>query len=487
MLVFSCHYKPMIGIPTSSFKKFYRRSGTAMFICTMVVFAAALGFAQGVETQDDAVAIFNQAQEIHEKGDLRGAVDLYEKAIKLLPEFAEAEYQRGIALLALGRVDDAEKGFRRAVELKPDWTLAMTGLGSLLVKKGETVEAETILKKVVEMEPQNSSALIALADLRRKTKASPAVLQEMLTAITSLTAKMNPTASLWSSRADIEIALGKTSDAKASVARSLAIDPKYQWALLQAADLAIAEGDIARAKQVASSLEAQHEVPDSLNYLKARIAGAEGDPDTAIKYLDAIKTPGTEANDLRTKLIAGSSTNAAEIEKQLAADPRNAPLLGRLCVLYRKADPAKALDYCRRASEAEPNNVSHAVGFGAALVQAKQYEAAVNLLRKIIEIVPDNWTAHANLGTALFQLNRYAEAKIEFEWLTAKQPRVAGAYYFLAIAHDHLGEFMDAMANYQEYLRLADPVQNKLDIEKVNLRIPTLEVDIKKGRGKKNE
>src|SRR4051812_15485803 len=48
--------------------------------------------------QDDPVALFNQAQDLHEKGDLLGAVELYEKAIRLLPEFPEAEYQRAAAL-----------------------------------------------------------------------------------------------------------------------------------------------------------------------------------------------------------------------------------------------------------------------------------------------------------------------------------------------------------------------------------------------------
>jgi tetratricopeptide (TPR) repeat protein len=75
------------------------------------------------------------------------------------------------------------------------------------------------------------------------------------------------------------------------------------------------------------------------------------------------------------------------------------------------------------------------------------------------------------------------EAKTEFEWLAAKQPRSAGAYYFLGIIYDQLGEYVDAMKNYQQYLRLADPVENRPDIEKINLRLPALERQIK-SRGK---
>ena len=90
------------------------------------------------------------------------------------------------------------------------------------------------------------------------------------------------------------------------------------------------------------------------------------------------------------------------------------------------------------------------------------------------------------LQLPLFQLKRYPEAKAEFQWLTNAQPKSAGAYLFLGILHDESAEYMDAMANYQQYLRLADPAENKLDIEKVNLRLPPLQKLIKDGKGKKN-
>src|SRR5207237_8823439 len=107
---------------------------------------------------------------------------------------------------------------------------------------------------------------------------------------------------------------------------------------------------------------------------------------------------------------------------------------------YRRDEPAKAIAYCRRASEVEPGNLSHAVGFAAALVQAKQYDPAVNILRKLLTVAPDNSTIHANLAAALFQLKRYPEAKTEYIWLTSAQPNSPAAYYLLAFVHDQLGQ-----------------------------------------------
>ena len=100
------------------------------------------------------------------------------------------------------------------------------------------------------------------------------------------------------------------------------------------------------------------------------------------------------------------------------------------------------------------------------------------------KFAPDNFTVHTNLATALFQLKRLPEAKTEYLWLLEKQPDLVIAYYLLGITHDQLGEYLDAMANYQLFIKRADPVQNKLEIEKVNLRLPGLQKLIKDKKGK---
>ena len=467
--------------------KFYRCGrilSSAILIGSFTLFVSVSAFSQETPAGEDNVAVFNQAQDLHEKGDLAGAIKLYEKAIAIEPAFPEAEYQCGMAKLALGKLPDAERSFRRAVELKPDWTLAMTSLGSLLAQKGETAEAEKLLAKVVELEPLNSTALTALADLRRRTNASQESLKDLLAKISVLTTKANASAALWSARADLEIALAKRSDARSSVARSLAIDSKYRPALLQSASIAVSDGDLDRAKQIASAIETLTPGTDAVKMLRASIAAADGNLDDALKFLDTMATPGPESAALRNSINPARTTSAANLEKQLDKNARDPFILGRLCTLYRRDDPAKALVYCRQASEADPGNVNHAVGFAAALVQGKQYESAVGVLRKIIEIVPDNFAAHANLATALFQLKRTTEAKSEFEWLTIAQPGSAGAYLFLGIILDESGDYIGANTNYVTYLKLADPTAAKLDIEKVNLRLPSLQKLIKEKKGK---
>jgi hypothetical protein len=46
-------------------------------------------------------------------------------------------------------------------------------------------------------------------------------------------------------------------------------------------------------------------------------------------------------------------------------------------------------------------------------------------------------------------------------------------------------EYVDSQAAYEQYLKLADPVADKLEIEKVNLRLPVIRRLVKEGKGKK--
>lgn len=454
-------------------------------LCALMLSFAFLSALSAQELSDDAVKYFNQAQEAHEKGDLKTALDFYDAALKIYPDFPEAEYQRGNAFLALGKTEDAEKSFRRAVELRPDWTLPVTNLGALLVQKNNFAEAEKLLNKAIQENALNFAAFSALTDLRLKTHAAPEDLKELLTRIQVLTSKANPTAAIWAARAALENALNDKTAAKSSLNRALAINPNDKSALLERAEIAVAESDKLTATDSLKTLEKVAPNSVAVKFLQARLLASTGKIGEAVKILDSIENPTTEVASLREKILAGGSINVVELEKQLETDAKNSVVLGRLCTILRVESPTKALEYCKRASEVEPNNVNHAVGFGAALVQTRQFDQAAGIFRRILEIAPDNYTARANLATALFQLKRYSEAIPEYQWLTEKQPDLAIAYYFLAIAHDSLGEYLDAAANYQQFLKIADAEKNKLEIEKVNLRLPDLDKLIKSKKGKK--
>ncbi|HEX7955803.1 MAG TPA: tetratricopeptide repeat protein, partial [Pyrinomonadaceae bacterium] len=121
------------------------------------------------DTAADPVKLFNRAQEAHAKKDYERALELYEEALQLRPDFPEAEFQKAGALAALGRTPEAEKSYRRAAELRKTWALPPAALGLLLVRTpGREGEAEPLLRRALELDAKNLTAAVALAELRTR-------------------------------------------------------------------------------------------------------------------------------------------------------------------------------------------------------------------------------------------------------------------------------------------------------------------------------
>lgn len=446
---------------------------------------AAFIFGQADDKVQQAIDLFNQGQNVHEKGDLTAAIELYDKALKLLPDFPEAELQKGSALIALGKRTEAERSFRRALELREDWTLAIANLGSVLVDLGKFEEANSLLTKALEEDEANPLALASMADLKLRTNADETELKDVLAKLNALAAKVRPTASILSAKAAIEYRLGDNKAAAESAARAIEMEPKLRSANMVAADAALKVNDLEKAEVYIRTLESIAPTAEDTIFRRARSSYARGKKADALTLLQTVSAPSKETLDFIAEIKDGDVADLTGLEAKIQRTPDDVNALAKLCQGFRVSNPAKAIEYCRRASTLEPNEISHAVGFGAALVQAKQFDQAVTLFRKLLTIAPEHVTIRANLATALFQLKRYPEAKIEFRWLTEKQPTLPAAYYFLGISHDQLGEYLDAMANYQQFLKLANAEKDQLDIEKVNLRLPVLQRQIKDGKGKK--
>src|SRR6267142_3946563 len=75
------------------------------------------------DTAADPVKLFELGQHAHGLGEFEKALEFYEQAIKVRPEFPEAEFQRGNALVSLGRFAEAEAAFRRSIQLIKNWAL----------------------------------------------------------------------------------------------------------------------------------------------------------------------------------------------------------------------------------------------------------------------------------------------------------------------------------------------------------------------------
>jgi tetratricopeptide (TPR) repeat protein len=307
-------------------------------------------------------------------------------------------------------------------------------------------------------------------------------------------------ASTWFLRGTAERATGDKVAALSSFDRALQLDPANLSALLERAEIRISTGDNERAladlkiaetlikgdKAIASRLAADYELAGKPDQAK-RVAEAAGlSQATPVSNDGTLKVVGTPE-----EIEAANSDDPAvalkALENLLAKNPNNAMLLARLGVAYRTVNANRSLDYYKRAAEKEPANPDYATGYSSALVQARRFAEAAGILRRVIQIAPNNYVAHANLATALYELKQFAAAVAEYEWLLKAKPDLHVAYYFIATAHDYLGEYDQALEAYESFLARADAKANQLELEKVKLRLPSLRRQIQLGQGVKRK
>ena len=462
--------------------------GLIIVLCP-ILFSVPGAAAQTNVGQDDPVKLFERGQDAHAKSDFKTAIEFYDAAIRLKPEFPEAEFQRALALLFSNRKDEALKGFNRAVELRPDWAFAYARFGSQLsTYLNDPRNGEPILRKAIELEPDNEEALVALADVR----AAAGDRNEALVLSRRATSSKQATAATWRKRAFIEVGAGDPVAALASLDRALTLEPDNLGAIDQRAKLLLDLGDKARAIEDIRVLDKAGQGSSLAGALElAQMYERAGRNEDALRVLDALPEKdhnAAEAVTLRAELTGGDGSTAEEraaLEQLLEREPKNATLLARLGAAYRRIDPLKSQDYYYRASQLEPNNAKFAIGYAAALIQSRRFPEAITILRRVLSKAPDEYTAHTNLALALFESKDFRGAILEYEWIASARPDLVVTYFFLAIAHDNLQEYPEALAAYEKFLARANPASNQLEIDKVNLRLPVLRDQIKRGQGKR--
>lgn len=461
-----------------------------VFACVTTTCAAQTEAALGDDP--DPVRLFERGQAAHARGEFDRALELYEEALKVRPEFPEAEFQKGTALLSLNRLPEAEPAFRRAIELRKNWSLPYSALGVLLTRLNRDAEAVPFLEQALQLDKNDTLALRVLASLRLRAGNNA----EALRLAQSATSGTEAPASAWLVRAQAERASGDKLGAKTSLSRALQLEPENVAALVESGDLALDQNDYEGAieslkaadriskgdKQIAARLALAHERAGKTEEAR-RIATAAGivNEDPAKPHIEGTAEEIAAANS-DDPLISRKA-----LEKLLEKNPRNPMLFARLGASYRTDDPKRALQFYHRAAELQPANPEYATGYAAALVRARRFGEAAAILSKVIAAHPDNYTAHANLATALYEQKLYAAAIPEYQWLLRAKPDAFVAYYFIGSAHDYLGEYREALSSYESFLERADANTNQLEIEKVQLRLPLLRRQVKRGEGVKRK
>ena len=289
-------------------------------------------------------------------------------------------------------------------------------------------------------------------------------------------------------------------EALTNLNEALKRNPGNSQALRDRAEIFVAQNNTAQAINDLRALLALEQSTATM----LRLAGLHR---TAKQYEEAIKiyqqVAETEPANQEAKIAlaeimleSGKAENAiAQLEVMIKAEPTRADLRSQLATLLVVSAPEKALEQYEAAAKIAPQNLNHQIGIGSALLKLKRFDEAVTALRPLlIQPLKDEqmYTVRANLATALFELKDYPNAAREYVWMLGylaqrgEQKKTALTSFLLGVCLDKLGDFESALKAYQQFLNLAVPEQ-QLEVEKVKLRLPSLQRQIAAGQGIKNK
>jgi tetratricopeptide (TPR) repeat protein len=151
------------------------------------------------------------------------AVELIGKAIALKPDFAEAYYNRGLALQDMKRPADALASYDQAIALKPDLAEAYNNRGNALRDLKRPADALASYDQAIALKPDFAGAhnnrSAALLDLKRPADA--------LVSYDKAIALVPGYAEAYSSRGAALLELKRPADALASYDEAIALKPDY--------------------------------------------------------------------------------------------------------------------------------------------------------------------------------------------------------------------------------------------------------------------
>ncbi len=139
--------------------------------------------AQKADEMKDAWAAYRAGESYFQVQQAAKALPWYKQATVLMPYALDFQNKYGICLLALGKLDEAQKAFSFIVSENPDYAVANTNLGYIYLQQGNATMAYDYLLKAKNLDPDNEQALINLAVWYHANKAdaeAKKILQRLL-------------------------------------------------------------------------------------------------------------------------------------------------------------------------------------------------------------------------------------------------------------------------------------------------------------------
>jgi tetratricopeptide (TPR) repeat protein len=347
------------------------------------------------------------------------AIDAFKKAIESDPSDYAAHFNLAIAYGFLNKDAEGIAEYRKTLELKPGLFEAETNEGVLLLRQKHPDEALPLYEDAVRQKPRDYGAVYHLAQAQLDLGALAKAETNFRAAV-----EINPK----SAGAELGLAHAlarqeKIGDAAPHFRQAAAIDPAYRDGLLELADL------YEKNKQLPEALAILREFPDN---------------PAAQEHMGELM--------LRSKRYGDAIPS---LEQAYAKDPTPANRLALAMAYHGNGDAAKALPLLEKAAETDSGDFMLHFTYGQALLETKQYPAAVHQLDQAVKIQPNDMRAWSNYGAALYLAGDLETALGAFDRARQLGENTAGNWFMRAITLDKLRQLKPALEAYQQFLSMS--------------------------------
>lgn len=351
-----------------------------------------------------------------------------DQALKLAPDNAEALYQRGAALHAMGQVSQALALYDRIVQLHPQHAETRLARAGIYVDLNRDADAQAEVAELLKLKPRDPRGTYLQALLAERAGRLPDT-RKSLKALTDL---LDPV--------PIE-------------------NIRYRPQLLMLNGLAhFGLGELEKAKPYLE-LASRQQPGNPLNKLLAQIALAEPNPGRAADLLEAyVKARPGDGQALLMLASAYMSQGKHDrtatlmqeaLKTQDAAEYRTA--LG-LSLLHAGKD-APALDQLAKAYAQDPKRIQAGLALVTALLRDGQLAKAQGVADNLARTHPQNTTVAMVQAFARAQAGDHASARAGYEKALKLTPHLLEAQLGLARADIVTGNFDAANRRLRDALR----------------------------------
>lgn len=331
------------------------------------------------QREQDFERLFVRGLDLHQAGDIIGAVEHYKAALALVPDRVDALSNLGAAYVKLGQYDDAIRQYEAALKADPANAAVRLNLALAYYKSARVEEAIPQLKRVLAADPESRSAYLILADAYLQTGRD----QDAVTLLQPREQMFGKDLAFAYVLGTALLRLQKPDEGQTYVDRIFGAGESAEGHLLAGIAFLNRQDYRAAKTELEAALKLNAALPTA-NALYGRSLVGLGDQEAAERAFR--KELALNANDFEANLNLGQIRRAAQ-----------------------KFDEASA--YLERAVAIRPTDPAARKLLGDLRLQTGRTGDAVAIFEALVKDVPGFTAAHVQLATAYNRLKRFAEAQ----------------------------------------------------------------------------